>query len=133
MSRRGISRTTNSSTTVEKDRDAGGSNSEGEVKTDDGLAGAILSEDVMLIDKIYADLRLRSLDDPNMVLIPVRWQEGHRDWLPSSRRSWLQKNDTLCREMAPRRCDHHHPSLYFPWSQPSRPHSRCTVHIDCTV
>ena len=60
MSRRS-SRTT-SSTTTGKNAD-GGSNSDGEAKTDDGLAGAIMSEDVMLIDKIYAGLRLRSLDD----------------------------------------------------------------------
>ena len=64
MSRRG-SRTTNSSMTV-NDAD-GGSNSEGGAKTDAGLAGAFMSEDVMLIDKIYAGLRLRSLDNPDVL------------------------------------------------------------------
>ena len=63
MSRKG-SRATRSST---KQKDAGG----GTGDDYEGVSGesseeslALLSEDVMLIDKIYAKLTLRSLDDP---------------------------------------------------------------------
>ena len=63
MSRRG-SRTTNSST--KRTSASGGSDSSSGGESNDanegGLAGALLSEDVMLIDKIYAKLHLRSLD-----------------------------------------------------------------------
>ena len=50
-----------------KEDAASGSDAEREAGTDASLAGAILSEDVMLIDKIYADLRLRSLNDPDIL------------------------------------------------------------------
>ena len=72
MSRRISSRSNTSSSTTGKDQAAaGGSNSEGEAKPDDSLANAILLEDVMLIDKIDANLRLRSLDDPDILEFQV--------------------------------------------------------------
>ena len=75
MSRKG-SRTARSST---KRKDAGGgsasnSNSSGE-SSDEGLSGALLSEDVMLIDKIYAKLTLRSLDDPDVLDFQAKWAD----------------------------------------------------------